>query len=80
MVNVYNDRFHINLSKQEKSDLVAFLGSLQTLFSSRYPHREPASPRRLSALFGARSATNDHRARRSRDGRHLHVELADGGE
>jgi cytochrome c peroxidase len=28
VVNFYNDRFHINLTKQEKSDLVAFLGSL----------------------------------------------------
>ena len=28
VVNFYNDRFHIGLSYQEKSDLVAFLRSL----------------------------------------------------
>ena len=28
VVDFYNTRFHINLSKQEKSDLVAFLRSL----------------------------------------------------
>jgi hypothetical protein len=28
VVNFYNDRFHLNLSPQEKSDLAAFLASL----------------------------------------------------